>query len=46
MSKFSYPEIWKKSMLLEIVIPGSEPSEIFTFSLPPENIEVVYPQRG
>jgi len=45
MSKFAYPEIWKKSFLLEIVIPGAEPSEIFTFSLPPENIEVVYPQR-
>lgn len=45
MSKFAYPEIWKKSFLLEIMIPGSEPSEIFTFSLPPENIEVVYPQR-
>ncbi|GAB6276235.1 MAG: hypothetical protein SAMD01599839_07750 [Rectinema sp.] len=45
MAKFAYPEIWKKSFLLEIVIPGGEPSEIFTFSLPPENIEVVYPQR-
>jgi hypothetical protein len=45
MSKFAYPEIWKKSFLLEIVTPSAEPSEIFTFSLPPENIEIVYPQR-
>lgn len=45
MGKFAYPEIWKRSFLLEIVTPGSDPSEIFTFSLPPENIEVIYPQR-
>jgi len=45
MAKFAYPEIWKKSFLLEIVMPGSDPSEIFTFSLPPENIETIYPQR-
>lgn len=43
MAKFAYPEIWKRSFLLEIV--RTDTSEIFTFSLPPENIEVVYPQR-
>jgi len=45
MRKFAYPEIWKKSFLLEIVSSGSQPSELFTFSLPPQNIETIYPQR-
>lgn len=44
-TKFAYPNIWQKAFLLEIVIPGVSPSEIFTFSLPPENIETVYTQR-
>jgi len=39
-----YPDIWKLSYLLEIDGPWTEP-ELFTFSMPPESVEVVYPQR-
>jgi hypothetical protein len=39
-----FPETWKKAFLLEIVLNG-QTQEIFTFSLPPENVEITYPQR-
>lgn len=38
-----YPDIWKLSYLLEI--QGKGWNELFTFSMPPESVEVVYPQR-
>lgn len=39
-----YPETWRRAYLLEIVING-QTKEIFTFSLPPENVEITFPQR-
>jgi hypothetical protein len=39
-----YPEIWKKSFLLEIDYHDGT-TESFTFSLPPENVEIIISQR-
>jgi hypothetical protein len=39
-----YPEIWKKSFLLEIDYHDGN-TESFTFSLPPENVEIIISQR-
>lgn len=38
-----YPDIWKQSYMLEI--KGKGWSEVFTFSLPPEAVEITFPQR-
>ncbi len=43
MAKIHYPDIWKSSYLLEMRSPSQ--SEFFTFSLPPESVEVILPQR-
>jgi hypothetical protein len=44
VQKLLYEEIWKQSFLIEIICDGGY-TESFTFSLPPEGIEITIPQR-
>lgn len=39
-----YPEIWKKSYMLELA-GGGKGAVFYTFSLPPESSEFLFPQR-
>lgn len=43
MAKQYYDDLWKASFMLELQSPAG--SEFYTFSLPPESIETIYPQR-